>query len=436
MSTVEITPAAPAGAAWRREVIGGITTFLTMSYIIVVNPAILSTPGTGLPASGVLTATVMLAGAMTLLMGLYARLPFAVAPGMGLNAFFTFHVILGRHVPWPTALGLVTWAGVVFLLVSVTPLRVAIARAVPHHLRLGASAGIGLLLSFIGLKAAGLVVAHPVTLVTAGSLGKPALLFGLGLLFTLFLWLRGNPLALLGGIVVTTLVGALLGEVRAPAALVSLPDLSLVGRADLLGALRLGYLPILLAIVLTDLFDSLSTFVGVAHATGLVDERGEPRQLGRALIVDALATLCAGLVGTSAGTAYIESAAGIRAGGRTGLVAVVCALCFVPFLFLGPLAALVPPAATAPALVLVGVSMFMSGVAAGGPRERIEEALPSYFTLLLIPLTSSIAQGILAGFVLHVVAFTLAGRRRELSATMWALAGVAVLALAVEQGTR
>jgi adenine/guanine/hypoxanthine permease len=418
----------------RREIIGGLTTFLTMSYIVVVNPAILSTPGTGLPFSGVMTATVLLTASMTLLMGLYAKLPFAVAPGMGLNAFFTFQVILQRRVPWPVALGLVTWAGVAFLVVSATPLRNAIARAVPSHLRMAAAAGIGLMLSFLGLKAAGIIAASPATLVTAGHLGRPALLFALGLLVTVFLLLRDQPFALLAGIVVATVAGWALGEVHAPAHVFSAPDFSLVGRADLWGALRLAYLPVALAIVFTDLFDSLSTFVGVAHATGLTDAHGQPRNLGRALLVDALATLFAGLAGTSAGTAYVESAAGIRAGARGGLAAVVCAACFVPFLFLGPLAAVIPPFATAPALVLVGVFMFR--VAGDLPRDRLEEALPAYATLLLIPFTLSIATGILAGFVLHAVCFSLAGRARELPAAAWILAAVSAGALALENLSR
>ncbi len=410
--------------------IAGATTFLTMSYIIFVNPRILSTDGTGMPFRAVMTATVLLAFVSTLLMGLYARLPFAVAPGMGLNAFFTFQVVLKQRVPWPIALGLVTWAGIAFLIVSVTPLRQAIARAVPTHLRIAAAAGIGLLLSLVALRSTGLVVSDAATLVTAGHLGRPAILFGVGLLVTLLLLLRDSPLALLAGAVAATLVGVALGEVAIPSKMVSAPDFSLVGRADLLGSLRLVYLPILLAILFTDLFDSLSTFVGVAHATGLVGEDGEPRNLGRALTVDSLATLFAGLLGTSAGTAYVESAAGIRAGGRTGTTAVVCAICFLPFLFLGPLAAAIPAAATAPALIVVGLFMFRSVTHL--PLDKLEEALPAFVTLILIPLTMSIAQGILAGFVLHTLCFVAAGRRRELSPTMWSLAGVSVFALALE----
>jgi AGZA family xanthine/uracil permease-like MFS transporter len=416
----------------RGEVIGGITTFLTMSYIILVNPGILATTGTGLGFTAVMTATVVLAASMSILMGLYARLPFAVAPGMGLNAYFTYTIVLRDHVPATTALALVAWAGVAFVLVSATPLRETIARAVPRHLRVAAAAGIGLLLAFIGLRNAGLLEANPATLVAAGKLGRPAALFGFGLLVSLLLLLRKNSIALLAGILLTTIAGALVGDVKAPAHWTSAPDFSLVGKLDWLGALRLAYVPALLAILLTDLFDSLSTFVGVAHATGLVDEDGEPRNLGRALLVDASATLFAGVLGTSSGTAYIESAAGIRAGGRTGAAAIVCGLCFLPFLFLGPTAQIVPMYATAPALVLVGVFMFRGFTV----PEPLEEALPAYATMLLIPLTSSIAQGILWGFVLHAAAFVLAKRWQALSKTMWALAAVAVFALAIENFRR
>jgi AGZA family xanthine/uracil permease-like MFS transporter len=409
-----------------KEVVGGITTFLTMSYIIVVNPSILS--ASGMPFSGVLTATVVLSSLMTILMGVYAGLPFAVAPGMGLNAFFTFQIVVKNHVPWPVALGLVCWAGIAFVAVSVTPLRESIARAVPVHLRLAAAGGIGLLLSFIALRNAGIVVADPATLVGVGRLGDKAVIFGIGLAATLLLYAANHRASLLIGIVVATLASFMTGLSHVPDHVFSRPDFSLVGKADLAGALQAAYLAPALGILFTDLFDSLSTFVGVAHATGLTDENGHPRNLGRALLVDALATLGAGLLGTSSGTAYIESAAGIRAGARSGKAAVVCGLCFLPFLFLGPLAAAVPAAATAPALLLVGVFMFASVRL----PERIEEAVPAFFTLLIIPLSSSIAQGILGGFVLHVVCFVLARRFRDISLAMWLLSAVALVALGLE----
>jgi AGZA family xanthine/uracil permease-like MFS transporter len=416
----------------KSEIVGGVTTFLTMAYIVIVNPMILATEGTGMAFSGVLTATVALSFVMTLVMGLYAKIPFAVAPGMGLNAFFAYSIVLGRHVPWPTALGIVFWAGVLFLVVSLTPLRERIALAIPRPLRGAAAAGIGLFLTFIGLKNMGLVVADPVTFVRLGKLGAEPLLALGGLVVGAALLRKKRPHAFLSAIVAVSLAAWILGKVQAPPRLVSPPDFASVTlRLDVAGALRPALLPAALAILFTDLFDSLSTFVGVAHAAELVDERGEPVNLKQALVVDALATLGAGLAGTSSGTAYIESAAGIEAGARTGKASVVTALCFVPCFFLGPLVAMVPMYATAPVLVLVGALMFRSVTALD--MTKLEDAIPAFLTIVLVPLTFSITQGMLWGFLAHVTLYTLAGRAREVRPLMWGIAGVSVLLLVLER---
>jgi AGZA family xanthine/uracil permease-like MFS transporter len=416
---------------WRTEAAAGVTTFFTMSYIVVVNPAILSSPGTGMPFSGVMTATVLVCFLLTLLMGLYADLPFAVAPGMGINAFFTFSIVLGAKVPWPTALGIVFWSGVVFVLVSVTPLREAVARAIPPNLRTAAAVGIGLFLTFIGLKNAGLVVTDPATLVRLGPLGREAALCGLGLVVTAALLPRRPPLAFLAGIAAATAGAAACGLVHAPERWISPPDFSSVFlKLDALGALKLSLLPSIVSIFFTDLFDSISTFIGVSEAAGLLDERGEPRNLRQGLVVDAFATLGAALAGTSSGTAFIESSAGIEAGGRTGLTSVFTALCFLPCLFLAPVAGLVPAYATAPVLILVGAAMFKSAVKL--PVERIEDALPAFLTVALIPLTFSITQGILWGFLSHVVLYVLAGRAREVRPMMYGLALVSAGLIVLE----
>ena len=410
---------------WRRELVAGVTTFFTMAYIVVVNPSILSTEGTGMPFAGVLTATVVVCFTMTLLMGLYARLPFAVAPGMGINAFFAYTLILGQRVPWPVALGMVFWAGVLFLAVSVTPLRETIARAIPRTLRTAAAAGIGVFLTFIGLRSAGVVAADPVTFVRLGDLDFRAPLMLLGVVVTVLLMKRKSPFAFLAGIFAVTLAAGAFGKVRAPESFFSPPDFgSVFFKLDVLGALKLSLLPGIVAVMFTDLFDSISTFMGVSQAAGLLDEEGNPRRLREGLIVDSWATLGAGLAGTSSGTAYIESVAGINMGGRTGLTSVFTALCFLPCLFVAPLAAAVPPYATAGVLVLVGVFMF-SGVGSI-PFERIEDALPAFLTVTLIPLTFSITQGILWGFVTHAGLYVLAGRAREVHPVMYALALISV----------
>lgn len=404
----------------RADIVGGLTTFLTMAYIVVVNPGILASPATGMPFAGVMAATVVVAAAMTLLMGLYAKLPFGVAPGMGLNAFLAFTVIAQRHVPWPVALGMVFWAGVLFLLLSLTPLRERIADAIPANLRAATAAGIGLLLTFLGLRNAGLVVGDPVTLVRIGTLDHRAALLLAGLAVSVVLMRRRNPFAFVAAIAAVTLVAWTAGYDRPPAQYVSRPDFgSVFLQLDPLGALRLIFVPTIVTIAFTDLFDSLSTFVGVSTAAGLVEADGRPRRLRQGLIVDAWATLGAALAGSSPGTAYVESIAGIQMGARTGRASVVTALCFVPCLFLAPLAGSVPAYATAPVLVLVGVAMFrtVQQVDFG----RVELALPAFVALVLIPLTFSITQGILWGFVLHALLHLLAGRGPELSAMQWAL---------------
>src|SRR5471030_3240956 len=405
------------------DVVGGVTTFFTMAYIVVVNPGILATPGTGMPFSGAMTATVLIASSMTLLMGLYARLPFAVAPGMGLNAFFAFTIVMQGNVPWQTALGMVFWAGVLFLVVSATPLREHIALAIPAPLRSAAAAGIGLLLTFIGLRSAGLIVGDPSTLVRMGTLDHRAAFLLLGILVAVALMRRNNPLAFLAAIFSVTGLAWTLGYAKPPDVLVSAPDFSSAFLAlDIRGALRLALLPAIIAILFTDLFDSLSTFIGVASASGLTDPNGRPINLRRGLMVDAIATLSSGLAGTSPGTAYVESIAGIRMGARTGRASVVTALCFVPCFFLAPLAAAVPGYATAAVLILVGVSMFQTVTTIDYASP--EDAIPAYVAMVLIPLTLSITQGILWGFLLHALLYTVAGLAREVSLALWLLSAL------------
>ena len=416
----------------KTEAIAGVTTFFTMAYIVIVNPQIISADGkTGMAFNGVLTATIIVCFTMTMLMGIYAKLPFAVAPGMGINAFFTYAIILGKGVPWQTALGIIFWAGVFFLLISITPIRESIAKAIPKEIRIAAAVGIGIFLTFIGLKNAGFIVSDPVTFVKIGTLGKPALLTILGVAISILLMSRHNPFAFLATIVVVTLIAWALGLVAAPAQKLSLPDFkSVFFKLDIFGALKLSLLPSIIAILFTDLFDSISTFIGVAHAGDLLDKDGHPKNLRQGLIVDSLATMGAGLAGTSSGTAYIESVAGIQMGGRTGMTSVFTALCFLPCFFIAPLAGMVPTFATAAVLILVGAAMFRS---VGQINfSKIEEGVPAFLTLILIPLTFSITQGILWGFISHVGLYLMVGRRREIHKVMYGLALVSIGLLVLE----
>lgn len=404
-----------------------------MSYIVVVNPSILATEGTGMAFSGVLTATVLVCTTSTFLMGVYARLPFGVAPGMGINAFFTFTLVLGQKVPWQVALGIVFWAGVLFLLLSVIPVREAIVRAIHPSLRTGMAAGIGTFLTFIGLRNAGLIAADPVTFVRPGTLDMRVVLAVVGVGIVAWLMHRKSPFAFIAGIAGVTGLGWVAGLVTLPSQLVSSPDFhSVFLQLDIVGALKPSLVPAIVAFLFTDLFDSLSTFIGVSQATGLTDANGQPKRLKEGLIVDAIATLGAGLVGTSSGTAYIESAAGINAGGRSGRAAVVTALCFLPCFFIAPLAGAVPQFATASVLILVGALMFRS--VAHIDFSRFEESFPAFLTMVLIPLTFSITQGILWGFLAHVGMFSMSGRRRDVHPMMYLLAFVAAGLLWLEHG--
>ncbi|MFN8344839.1 MAG: NCS2 family permease [Spirosomataceae bacterium] len=418
------------GTAARTEIIAGISSFLATMYIIVVNPAILNQ--SGMPFGGVLTATVLLSFFCSLMMGLYAKNPLVVAPGMGLNAFFTFTVVKGMGVAWPTALGAVFWAGVLFLILSIFNVRTYIVQAIPKPLRYAISSGIGLFITLIGLSNAKFIVSNPATLVSIGSLKDPILLtFLVGLLITAVLVTKRIMGGIVIGIIVTTLMAIPIGRWWGDASAVNFgqktlinwsgwgaaPDFSLLFQLDLAGSLSLSLLPVIFAFVFTDLFDSLSTFVGVAEAADLYDADGNPRHIKESLLTDAVATALAGVLGTSPGTAYIESAVGIEQGGRTGLTAIVAGLLFLPFLFLSPLLAIVPAIATAPALVIVGA--FMMKPVTKIDWTRMDEAIPCLLALVLIPFSYSITQGIIFGFLSWTILKAVTGQSREVSLTLW-----------------
>jgi adenine/guanine/hypoxanthine permease len=418
------------------EIIAGVSSFLATSYIIVVNPSVLSQAG--MPFSGVLTATVLVSFFSSLMMGLYARNPILVAPGMGLNAFFTFSAVIGMKVPWPVALGAVFWSGILFLLLSVFNIRTYIVKAIPRPLRYAIAAGIGLFITLIGFVNAGFIVKNPATIVGIGHLNPALLTFLAGLLFTAVLVIRKVKGAILMGIVFTTLIAYPIGRWWATTlppliswkGLFAAPDFSLLFQLDLVHSLQWSVVPVIFAFVFTDMFDSLSTLVGLSEAANLLDENGEPRNIKRALITDAMATTIAGLTGSSPGTAYIESAVGIEEGGRTGLTAVTGALLFLPFLFLAPLLSVVPAIATAPALVLVGV--FMISPVIKIKWSQLDEAIPAFLAMVLIPFTYSITQGIIWGFLSWTAIKLITGKKQDISIALWIIDIFAILALVLE----
>ncbi|MEZ4452957.1 MAG: NCS2 family permease [Nannocystaceae bacterium] len=414
----------------RREGIAGLTTFASMAYILVVNPGLLA--AAGMDPAGLVTVTALAAAIGTLLMAALTNYPLALAPGMGLNAFFALSVCAGMGVPWQAALGMVFWNGVLFLALSLSGARERLADAIPECLKVGVQAGIGLFIGFIGLRGAGVIVASPATLVTLGDLGEPARLLTLaGIVAAAGLQALGLRAGILVAILGVTAIGLWtpLGDgtvTRAPEALIGAP----AGIGETLFALDLGYtwrhpaeaLPVILALLFVDLFDTIGTLIGVSRQAGLTDARGRLPRMGRALIADASATVIGACLGTSTTTSYIESSAGVEAGGRSGLVGVVVAACFVGALVFAPVIAVIPPQATAAALVVVGAAM-LRGLRHLDFDDR-PAVIGAFVTLLAMPLAFSISDGIALGFVVYAAVMAIAGRGRELGAVTWALAAL------------
>jgi len=421
------------------EARAALTTFLTMAYILVVNPTLL---GGAIQIEGVdlfgelLAATALAAAAGSILMGVLGRHPFALAPGMGLNAYFAFEIVGARGIPWQTALGAVFLSGCLFLILSVTGVRGLVARAIPEALQHGVVAGIGLFLLHLGLQAAGVVVDNPATLVALGDVTAPGVwLLLLGLAVAVPLQARGVSWALLAGMGVVTAVAIVTGQPVWQGAALSAPaggwiqapawPTHLIGALDLSGALSLGLLDVVFVFLFVDFFDTTGTLLGLARRTGALDEEGQLTRARGAFSADAIATAFGAIVGTSTTTSYIESAAGVEAGGRTGLTAVFVGLLFLASLLIWPLFAAVPGAATAPVLVLVGLSML-------GSLGRVDwddraAAVSAGLAAIVMPLTYSIANGISAGILTWVLLNLLSGRRERVHPLMFALAVLLVV---------
>jgi len=420
-----------AGSTPGREVLGGVTTFLTMAYILAVNPVFLT--AAGMPLEGAILATALSAAFATLLMAFIANYPIALAPGMGMNAFFAYGICVGAGVPWQVALGLVFWAGIVFLLLTATGARRVLVGAVPEVIKLAGAVGIGLFIAFIGLQHGGLVRADKNTMVALGDLRSPAALLTLfGLAVSLILMAAGVSTAIFWGLAATLIAALATGQMAMPAALVSAPHFALPGlQIDILGALRVQYLPLMLVLLFFALFDTLGTLMGLAHQAGLL-RGGELPRIGRALTVDALGMVGGALFGTSPVTAYIESGSGIGVGARTGLASLVTGALLLLSLFLTPLVGLISHAdaagltpVTAPALILVGTLMVRA------VKEidwaDMTEAAPAFFTALLMPLTFNISHGLAAGIIVYALTKLAARRGREVHWLMYALAVLFVL---------
>ncbi|WP_414830566.1 NCS2 family permease [Alteromonas sp. H39] len=421
------------GTTIKTECIAGLTTFAAMSYILVVNPGILGL--SGMPVAGLITVTALAACIGTLLMAAMTNYPIALAPGMGLNAFFAYTICMTRDIPWDAALGIVFWNGVLFLLLTLTGVRTKVAEAIPAELKIGVQCGIGLFIAFIGLKNAGLVVDHPATFVTLGDLSDPAVLLALaGILFTIVMVMKKVTGGILLSIVLLTAIGAFIPTesgtlTPTPDAIIGMPE----PISDTFFAMDIWY-PIehfsqtwdlIFALMFVNMFDTIGTLIGVSRRANLLTPSGKLPKIGSAMTADATASIAGAALGTSPVTSYVESAAGASAGGRTGLTAIVVALCFVAALFLTPLMKVIPLMATTPALLMVGILMMDS--IRQLDFDDVGALATASVALLAMPLTFSISEGIALGIITYVGVMMGTGRYRHVSAITYALAVVFLL---------
>ncbi|WP_300357045.1 NCS2 family permease [Fusobacterium sp.] len=404
----------------KQEIIAGITTFLTMAYIVIVNPVMLS--ATGMEKGALITATCLSAAIGTGLTGLWVNAPFAMAPGMGLNAFFTYTVVIGQGATWQEALGIVFLSGIVFVVLTVTGVRKALIEAIPVEMRLAVGAGIGLFIAFLGMQTMGLIVANPATLVGLGNFTKPVILGLIGLVLMAFFEVRRKKGGILLGILVVTILGIKMGEIHLPDALVAMPPsiAPIAFKLDIMGALKPALLGSIFSFVFVDLFDSLGTLLACANEAGLIDKDGKVEKIDKILEVDAGATMIGSILGTSTVTTFVESASGIAAGGRTGLTALTTATLFLLTLFFSPVIGIVPGFATAPALIIVGVFMFKNLLDID--LRNIETAIPCFLTIIMMPLSYSISIGIAFGFIAYVAIKIFVGKANTVKPILWVVA--------------
>ncbi|EIV6630914.1 adenine permease AdeP [Salmonella enterica] len=401
------------GTTARTEVIAGFTTFLTMVYIVFVNPQILGVAG--MDTSVVFVTTCLIAAFGSILMGLFANLPVALAPAMGLNAFFAFVVVQAMGLPWQVGMGAIFWGAVGLLLLTIFRVRYWMIANIPVSLRVGITSGIGLFIGMMGLKNAGVIVANPETLVSIGNLTSHSVLLGvLGFFIIAILASRNIHAAVLVSIIVTTLLGWMMGDVHYNGIVSAPPSVtSVVGHIDLAGSFNLGLAGVIFSFMLVNLFDSSGTLIGVTDKAGLADEKGKFPRMKQALFVDSISSVTGAFVGTSSVTAYIESSSGVSVGGRTGLTAVVVGILFLLVIFLSPLAGMVPPYAAAGALIYVGVLMTSS--LARVNWQDLTESVPAFITAVMMPFSFSITEGIALGFISYCVMKIGTGRLRDLS---------------------
>ncbi|MFR8989745.1 MAG: NCS2 family permease [Fusobacterium sp.] len=404
------------GSTVKQEVIGGITTFLAMSYIIFVNPAILG--DAGMDRGALITVTCLASALATLLSGVWANAPFALAPGMGLNAFFTYTLVLGKGVPWQTALGIVFISGFFFLILSIGGIREKIANAIPLPLKIAVGGGIGMFITLIGLKNMGVVVANDATLVALGPITTTVLIGIVGLIVSMVLEIECVKGGMLIGILVSTILAFITGNVDVPSQFISMPPSAapIAMKLDIIGAFKLSLIGPIFSFMFVDLFDTLGTLISCSKQMGMVDEKGHIQGLGKMLYTDVSATIAGAMMGTSTVTTFVESAAGVAIGARTGLASVVTALMFIGALFFAPIVGVVPAYATAPALIIVGGYMFKN--VKDLDFTDMKSLFPAFIIIVAMPLTYSISIGLSLGFLAYILLHLLTGDFKKINFTL------------------
>lgn len=404
------------GSTVKQEIIGGITTFLAMSYIIFVNPAILG--DAGMDRGALITVTCLASALATLLSGVWANAPFALAPGMGLNAFFTYTLVLGKGVPWQTALGIVFISGFFFLILSIGGIREKIANAIPLPLKIAVGGGIGMFITLIGLKNMGVVVANDATLVALGPITTTVLIGIVGLIVSMVLEIERVKGGMLIGILVSTILAFITGNVDVPSQFISMPPSAapIAMKLDIIGALKLSLIGPIFSFMFVDLFDTLGTLISCSKQMGMVDEKGHIQGLGKMLYTDVSATIAGAMMGTSTVTTFVESAAGVAIGARTGFASVITALMFIGALFFSPIVGVVPAYATAPALIIVGGYMFKN--VKDLDFTDMKSLFPAFIIIVAMPLTYSISIGLSLGFLAYILLHLVTGDFKKINFTL------------------
>lgn len=404
------------GSSVKQEIIGGITTFLAMSYIIFVNPAILG--DAGMDRGALITVTCLASALATMLSGVWANAPFALAPGMGLNAFFTYTLVLGKGVPWQTALGIVFISGFFFLILSIGGIREKIANAIPLPLKIAVGGGIGMFITLIGLKNMGVVVANDATLVALGPITTTVLIGVAGLIVSMVLEIERVKGGMLIGILVSTILAFITGNVDVPSQFISMPPsvAPIAMKLDIIGAFKLSLIGPIFSFMFVDLFDTLGTLISCSKQMGMVDEKGHIQGLGKMLYTDVSATIAGAMMGTSTVTTFVESAAGVAVGARTGFASVITALMFIGALFFSPIVGVVPAYATAPALIIVGGYMFKN--VKDLDFTDMKSLFPAFIIIVAMPLTYSISIGLSLGFLAYILLHLVTGDFKKINFTL------------------